>query len=89
MNVIHYVELASTKVQKTFLRAGFEPATYGSLFVIANYSPPLYQLSYRRLHMPHPVKLLIYLASVTGGWLLGLQVTGQLGFRGVVVITSA
>ena len=27
------------------LRAGFEPATYGWLF---HYSPPLYQLSYRR-----------------------------------------
>ena len=30
------------------LRAGFEPATYGCL-IYHNYSPPLYQLSYRRL----------------------------------------
>ena len=30
------------------LRAGFEPATYGCLSHVANYSPPLYQLSYRR-----------------------------------------
>ena len=42
---------------KKLLRAGFEPATYGFL-TWNNYSPPLYQLSYRRLtddtpHMPH------------------------------------
>ena len=30
------------------LRAGFEPATYGYLPQASNYSPPLYQLSYRR-----------------------------------------
>ena len=33
--------------KKKFLRAGFEPATYGFLLL---YSPPLYQLSYRRTH---------------------------------------
>ena len=32
---------------KAILRAGFEPATYG-LLPLNNYSPPLYQLSYRR-----------------------------------------
>ena len=32
---------------KKLLRAGFEPATYGYL-TMYNYSPPLYQLSYRR-----------------------------------------
>ena len=32
---------------KAILRAGFEPATYG-LLPLKNYSPPLYQLSYRR-----------------------------------------
>ena len=32
-----------------FLRAGFEPATYG-LLTMYNYSPPLYQLSYRRMY---------------------------------------
>ena len=31
------------------LRAGFEPATYGYL-TSYDYSPPLYQLSYRRLN---------------------------------------
>ena len=34
------------KKRKKFLRAGFEPATYGLLY--HHYSPPLYQLSYRR-----------------------------------------
>ena len=33
--------------KQKFLRAGFEPATYGYL-TMYNYSPPLYQLSYRR-----------------------------------------
>ncbi len=32
--------------KKKILRAGFEPATYGYLH---HYSPPLYQLSYRRM----------------------------------------
>ena len=36
------------KNKKNLLRAGFEPATYGCLSFLANYSPPLYQLSYRR-----------------------------------------
>ena len=40
------------KKKKSLLRAGFEPATYGFLseqaLHCANYSPPLYQLSYRR-----------------------------------------
>ena len=36
--------------KKLLLRAGFEPATYGSLHVVNLYSPPLYQLSYRREH---------------------------------------
>lgn len=35
--------------KKILLRAGFEPATYGFLQCSANYSPPLYQLSYRRM----------------------------------------
>ena len=35
--------------KKYFLRAGFEPATYGFLHCSAYYSPPLYQLSYRRM----------------------------------------
>ena len=34
--------------EKKFLRAGFEPATYGFLLALDLYSPPLYQLSYRR-----------------------------------------
>ena len=34
-------------IKKNILRAGFEPATYG-LLPFSNYSPPLYQLSYRR-----------------------------------------
>ena len=35
--------------KKWFLRAGFEPATYGLLLVVhTDYSPPLYQLSYQR-----------------------------------------
>ena len=33
---------------KIFLRAGFEPATYGLLNFSHHYSPPLYQLSYQR-----------------------------------------
>ena len=33
--------------KRKILRAGFEPATYGCLFLL--YSPPLYQLSYQRL----------------------------------------
>ena len=36
-----------TKNFQKILRAGFEPATYGCL-TNYNYSPPLYQLSYRR-----------------------------------------
>ena len=40
----------STSNGQKFLRAGFEPATYGYL-TLNNYSPPLYQLSYRRLTM--------------------------------------
>ena len=38
------------KEKKKVLRAGFEPATYGFLCISNHYSPPLYQLSYRRLH---------------------------------------
>ena len=40
-------------MKKYFLRAGFEPATYGylTIFKEANYSPPLYQLSYRRFYV--------------------------------------
>ena len=42
-------ELRLRKLKKYFfLRAGFEPATYGFLWETTNYSPPLYQLSYRR-----------------------------------------
>ena len=40
-----------TPPKQNILRAGFEPATYGYL-TIHNYSPPLYQLSYRR-HCVH------------------------------------
>ena len=39
---------AQSMHEKNLLRAGFEPATYGYLFDYAIYSPPLYQLSYRR-----------------------------------------
>ena len=35
------------KKKKSILRTGFEPVTYGYLY---HYSPPLYQLSYRRVH---------------------------------------
>lgn len=40
------------QIKGKLLRAGFEPATYGfpSLSFTA-YSPPLYQLSYRRDHI--------------------------------------
>ena len=38
-------------VSKTsFLRIGFEPVTYGLHFNL--HSPPLYQLSYRRMIVP-------------------------------------
>ena len=46
------VVLATVETQiwrKKILRAGFEPATYGCL-TMYYYSPPLYQLSYRRKH---------------------------------------
>lgn len=50
------VTLRAMCVEKTsLLRAGFEPATYGSLHCqYSLYSPPLYQLSYRREHMSEP-----------------------------------
>ena len=40
-------EFATADPKQKLLRAGFEPATYGYL-TMYNYSPPLYQLSYRR-----------------------------------------
>ena len=40
-------EFATADPKQKLLRAGFEPATYGCL-TLYNYSPPLYQLSYRR-----------------------------------------
>jgi len=46
-NVQHALICINLKRQKNFLRAGFEPATYGCLSITV-YSPPLYQLSYQR-----------------------------------------
>ena len=50
------------EIKYSILRAGFEPATYGCLKLHHLYSPPLYQLSYRRVlegkqTTNYPVKL--------------------------------
>ena len=52
------------------LRAGFEPATYGFL-LSSNYSPPLYQLSYRRELPPNHYQLqsdlaVLHISSLKG-----------------------
>lgn len=49
VNYNHQFENVAAIEKKNLLRAGFEPATYGFLHCRAYYSPPLYQLSYRRM----------------------------------------
>ena len=48
---------------KELLRTGFEPVTYGCLHSNSFYSPPLYQLSYRRMIMYGVVKHVFDLLS--------------------------
>ena len=45
-----YQHLNKRLDKNNILRTGFEPVTYGLLFNL--YSPPLYQLSYRRMFTP-------------------------------------
>ena len=63
------------------LRAGFEPTTYGCPFSSSNYSPPLYQLSYRRKTCVKPLEI-VYLLNQTKGGTGGVAagVVGGVGF---------
>ncbi len=57
----------SRKKKYNILRARFEPATYGFLYY--PYSPPLYQLSYRRMYRCVPLNSPEYLVTcITFKW---------------------
>ena len=75
--------------KKNLLRAGFEPATYGFLHCSTYYSPPLYQLSYRRMTEMKAARNTFYKSKDTRELMPYVLPSPSQRFRGVVVITSA
>ena len=75
--------------KKNLLRAGFEPATYGFLHCSTYYSPPLYQLSYRRMTEMKPARNTFYKSLVTRELMPHVLPILTQRFRGVVLIWTS